>query len=159
MVDTKIQRFKSLMKSQEEQNLSPKTWSWPGGAVLIENILENLLRKAARQSVHYWMGWPPMAGHQGGNLEWKGYQRTGSQCIHVPHICSWSVMADAVNPQINTQGAEDIELGEWKEKPVVAVGLAVLDTRSMHLWTLEWSSSNMQQNMIPDKEGQTILHL
>lgn len=40
-----------------------------------------------------------------------------------PRLFMVIVMADAVNPQISTRGAEDTELGEWKEKPVVAVGL------------------------------------
>ena len=43
-----------------------------------------------------------------------------------PRLFKVTVMADAVSPQISTRGAEDAELGEWKEKPVVAAGLAVL---------------------------------
>ena len=145
------------MKSQEAQNLSPKH-----GAGLVEQFLLRTSQKTCWERQLGSMCITERADHQWLVTEEEIWDEkdTNEQDLNAfifptfVHGQSWQMLSTHKLVHWSRR-----HRAWWMErKAVVAAELAVL-ILGLHLWTPEWSSSNMQQNMIPDKEGQTILHL
>lgn len=104
--------------------MSPNTWSRSRAAILTENILDNLLREATRQSV----------ANEGTDHHWSPRRNSGMNSTPVhscsSHLLTVLAMTDTVHPQVNIRGAEDMKLDEsnGKGKAVVTVDLEVLET-------------------------------